>query len=479
MGAGTSRETTALTLHPDRLFPAEPTVRSIARELYESVAGLPIVSPHGHCDPAWFALDRPFGSPTELLVTPDHYLTRMLHSQGVRLEDLGVRPLGGSAASPRDAWRTFAAHAHLFRGTPTGLWLDHTFATVFGFEVRLGPTTADDYYDLISEALAGAAFRPRALFERFSIEVLATTESPVDDLAHHDRLIADGWGGPKGRIITTLRADPVVDPTYDGFADNVALLGELTGCDVTNWRGYLDALRRRRVEFQARGATATDHGHPSATTADLDPRRCQRLLDGALAGTLDARDADLFRGQLLVEMAAMSLDDGLVLQLHPGARRNHSPRTLQRFGPDRGADIPGRTDYVDALRPLLDRFGLEPELRIILFTLDESAYARELAPLAGFYPSLTLGPPWWFFDSVEGMWRYRRAVTETAGFANTAGFNDDTRAFLSIPARHDTARRVDCAYLATLVAEHRLSVDDATEIASELAGDLARRAYRL
>ncbi len=466
-----------LDLHPDRLFPADPTVRSLARELHAGVAGLPIVSPHGHTDPAWFALDEAFPDPTALLVTPDHYLTRMLHSQGVPLEDLGVGRLdGGPVADARSAWRTFAAHYGLFRGTPSGIWLDHTFAEVFGFDERLGPSTADSYFDRISEALASEEFRPRSLLDRFDIELLATTESPLDDLAHHDRLIADGWGD---RVITTFRPDPVVDPEFGGFAANVARLGELTDCDTTRWDGYLEALRRRRADFRARGATATDHGHPSAVTADLDERTCQRLLDGALAGTLDSGAAEQFRGQLLVEMAAMSLDDGMVLQLHPGSRRNHSPRILDRFGRDKGADIPGRTDYVEALRPLLDRFGLEPDLRIILFTLDESTYARELAPLAGFYPSLTLGPPWWFFDSVEGMWRYRRAVSETAGFANTAGFNDDTRAFLSIPARHDVARRVDCAYLATLVAEHRLTLDDAAELAEDCAVGLARRAYSL
>jgi len=466
-----------LELHPDRLFPPDPTVRSIARRLYELVADLPIISPHGHTDPSWFALDEPFSNPTELLVTPDHYLTRLLHSQGVRLEDLGVQPLDGSqTADPRSAWRTFAEHAHLFRGTPSGLWLDHTFATVFGLDVRLSSETADVYYDRIDGALATEEFRPRALFERFGIELLATTESPLDDLAHHDRLIADGWGE---RVVTTFRPDPVVDPDFDGFAANVARLGDLTGEDVTSYSGYLAALRRRREYFRERGATATDHGHPSAVTADLDPALCQRLLDRALACTIQPGDAELFRGQILVEMAAMSLDDGMVLQLHPGSRRNHSPATLARFGRDKGADIPGRTDYVDALRPLLDRFGLERSLRIIVFTLDESAYARELAPLAGFYPCLTLGPAWWFFDSVEGMWRYRRAVTETAGFANTAGFNDDTRAFLSIPARHDVARRVDCAYLATLTAEHRLDEDAAGELVVDCAVGLARRAYRL
>ncbi|MCU1457253.1 MAG: glucuronate isomerase [Actinomycetia bacterium] len=452
----------------------------MARALHAQVAALPIVAPHGHTDAGWFARDEAFGNPNDLLVVPDHYVTRMLHSQGVGLDEMGVPERDGSAVvQPRAAWRTFAANYALFRGTPSGLWLDHTFSEVFGLDVRLDAGTADHYYDTIAARLAEPAFRPRALFERFGIEVLATTDSPLDDLADHDRLVADGWGGPGGRVVTTFRPDPVVDPDFDGFPGNVARLGELTGEPTTTWAGYLDALRRRRADFRARGATATDHGHPSPATADLDPVTCQRLLDGALAGTLDAAGAERFRAQVLTEMAAMSLDDGMVLQIHPGSRRNHSPGLLRRFGRDRGADIPGPTDYVESLRPLLDRFGEEPDLRIILFTLDESAYTRELAPLAGYYPCITLGAPWWFLDSVEGMWRYRRAVIETAGFANTAGFNDDTRAFLSIPARHDVARRVDCGFLATLVTEHRLDLDDAHELAVDCAVNLAHRAYNL
>jgi glucuronate isomerase len=467
----------ALNMHDDRLFPADPTVRSIARELYEQVRRCPIVSPHGHCDPRWFADNAPFRNPTALLVTPDHYLTRMLYSQGVPLAALGVGARDGTVdVGPRAAWRLFAEHYHLFRATPSRIWLDQTFVDLFGLDVELDGGTADLYFDVISSALGGDDFRPRRLFERFGIEVLATTESPLDDLDAHRRLVADGWGA---KVITTFRPDPVVDPERDDFIANVEALGTLTGRDTSRWDGYLAALWDRRQVFKSLGATATDHGHPTATTADLDGAQCQELLSGAVAGNLAPGDADLFRGQVLTEMAAMSLEDDLVMQIHAGSRRNHNRLVQARFGPDQGADIPGPTDYVGALRPLLDRFGNDARLRVILFTLDETAYSRELAPLAGHYPCLVLGPPWWFFDSVEGIRRYRRAVTETAGYANTAGFNDDTRAFLSIPARHDLARRVECGELARLASEHRITIDDAHELAQDCAHRLARRAYRL
>jgi glucuronate isomerase len=182
---------------------------------------------------------------------------------------------------------------------------------------------------------------------------------------------------------------------------------------------------------------------------------------------------------MLTEMATMSADDGLVMQIHPGAFRNHNPWLFEHYGRDKGADIPTATDYVHALRPLLARHGNNPKLTIILFTLDETSYARELAPLAGHYPSLKLGPSWWFHDSPEGMRRFRQQVTETAGFYNTVGFNDDTRAFLSIPARHDVARRMDCGFLAQLVVEHRMEDWEAAELARALAYDLAKQAYKL
>ncbi|MCH7627505.1 MAG: glucuronate isomerase [Proteobacteria bacterium] len=462
-----------LELHPDRLLPVEPSVRALARELYAQVKGLPIISPHGHTDPRWFAGNETFGNATELLLVPDHYIFRMLYSQGVALEDLGVRNPG---VDPRAAWRLFAERYGLFRGTPSRMWLDWVFAEAFGMGVQLSGETADLYFDTITEMLASDAFRPRALFERFNIEVLATTESPIDTLEHHAAIGASGW---QGRVVTAYRPDPVVDPEFEGFRANIDTLSQLTGEDCTTWSGYLAAHRKRRAFFATMGATSTDHGHPTALTANLSRGEAERLFDVVVSGKFSAFDAELFRGQMLTEMAAMSLDDGLVMQIHPGSFRNHNTQLFERFGRDKGADIPTRTDFVHALQPLLDCFGNRSDLSIILFTLDESAYARELAPLAGHYPCLKLGPAWWFHDSPEGMRRFRRMTTETAGFYNTVGFNDDTRAFLSIPARHDVARRIDCGFLAELVAEHRIQDWEAAELAQDLAYNLAKKAYRL
>jgi glucuronate isomerase len=463
---------------PDRLFPVESRLRDMARAFYESVHDLPIISPHGHCEPRWFAENRRFPNPAELLVIPDHYLFRMLASQGVALTDLGISCTDGSEteADPRAIWRRFAAHYYLFRGTPSAMWLDHTFEHLFGIDEILSADTADTYYDHIDGCLGRDEFRPRALFERFNVECLATTDAATDDLAWHQQLKISGWSG---RIVTTYRPDAVIDPEFQGFADNVATLGELTGEDTSNWSGYLAAHRSRRAYFKSFGATATDHGHASARTADLPPAEAAALFQKALNGACSPQEADLFRGQMLTEMARMSLDDGLVMQIHPGSHRNHNAGILARHGRDMGFDIPGRTDYVSELKPLLNAVGLEPGLRIILFTLDETAYGRELAPLAGVYSSLTLGPPWWFFDSFEGIRKFRESVTETCGFYNTAGFNDDTRAFCSIPARHDVARRSDCAYLASLVGTGRLRESEAFEVARDLTYNLAKAAYNL
>jgi glucuronate isomerase len=402
----------------------------------------------------------------------------MLYSQGVRLEDLGIPRRDGAPVEQdaRKIWRTFAAHYHLFRGTPTRMWLDHAFNTVFGIDERLTPESADRYFDRINAALATPAFRPRALFERFNIEVIATTESPLDALVHHQKIRASGW---KGRVVTAYRPDPVVDPEFEGFRDNVERLGAIAGENALTWKGYLAAHRNRRAFFKSMGATSTDHGHPTALTCDLTEADCDRLFQRALSGTISPAEAEQFRGQMLTEMARMSVDDGLVLQIHPGSSRNHNPLLFRDFGRDKGADIPSPTEYVRALKPLLDRFGNERGLTIILFTLDETVYSRELAPLAGHYPALRLGPSWWFHDSPEGMLRFREQTTETAGLYNTVGFNDDTRALLSIPARHDVARRIDCRFLATLVAEHRMGEDEAFEVAPLLAHDLAKAAYKL
>jgi len=465
-------------LDSDRLFPTDERTRALARSLFASVETLPIISPHGHCDPAWFAADDPFPDPARLFVVPDHYVFRMLYSQGVPLESLGVARTDGTPVETdgRAIWRTFAEHFHLLLGTPSRLWIEHAFEHVFGIEERLDARSADRIHDAIANCLARPEFRPRALFDRFGIEALATTESPLDGLDHHRAIRASGWSG---RVLTTYRPDAVVDPDTPGFTTNIARFGELTGEDTSSWEGYLAAHRVRRGFFAAHGCTATDHGHPSAATADLPAADAARLFARTLSGTCTPVEAETFRGQMLTEMARMSLDDGLVMQLHPGACRDHSSLMSGRFGANTGFDIPTRTDYVQALRPLLDAVGHDPRLTLILFGLDESAQSRELAPLAGAWPCLRLGPPWWFLDSPEGMRRFREATLETAGFYNTVGFNDDTRAFCSIPARHDVARRVDSAHLATLVTTGRLGESDAFELAPELAAGLARRAYRL
>jgi glucuronate isomerase len=470
--------TRPLLLHPDRLFPADPRTRDLARALYEPVRGLPIVSPHGHTDPAWFATDAPFADPAQLLIVPDHYVFRMLYSQGIPLDALGIPTVDGSPieADPRKIWRLFAGHYHLFRGTPSRLWLDWVFAEGFGLDIRLEAATADLYYETIDAALKTDAFRPRALFERFGIELIATTESPLDPLDHHRAIRESGW---TGRVVTAYRPDPVMDPEHPGFAGNLVRFGEIAGEDVSTFAGYLRAHENRRAFFREAGATSTDHGHPSAFTADLPRVQAERLYAAVRAGNCKPYEAELFRGQMLTEMARMSLEDGMVMQLHPGSFRSHNAALLARFGRDKGADIPLAGEFVRALKPLLDLYGNDPRLTLILFTLDEDVYSRELAPLAGHYPALRLGPPWWFHDSPEGMRRFREAATESAGFYNTVGFNDDTRAFLSIPARHDVARRMDCAFLARLVAEHRLEEDEAHEVARALAYDLVKAAYKL
>ena len=468
--------TRPLRLDPDRLLPSDPAARQVARQLYETVANLPILSPHGHTDPAWFATNQPFENAADLLLRPDHYLLRMLYSQGISLETLGV----GAETDPRESWRVFASNYYLFRGTPTRLWLDWVFAEVFGLAERLEAETSDLYFDRIGELLGQAAFSPRALVDRFRIEVIATTDSPLDTLEYHSAIRAANASGEwAGRVIPTYRPDPLVDPERPDFLANLQQFSELTGEDCFSWRGYLAAHRKRRANFIAMGSTASDHGHPTASTANLGAIEAAALFARAASGETTSEDAELLRAQMLTEMAKMSLDDGLVMQIHPGASRNHNQKLFERFGPDKGADIPTRTGFTRELKPLLDLLGNEPRLTVILFTLDESAYSRELAPLAGHYPALKLGPPWWFHDSPEGMRRFRRRVTETAGFYNCAGFNDDTRALLSIPARHDVARRLDCSFLAELVVDGRLEDWEAAELAIELAVLLARRAYRL
>ena len=465
-------------MDPNRLFPTDRKTRQIARALYEEIYQLPILSPHGHCDPKWFAKNESFPDPTQLFIVPDHYLLRMLASQGLTLNELGVQTLDKSALEkdPKKIWKKFSENYYLFRGTPTAMWLDFSFEKVFGISKPLNAETAEFYFDFLKEKLAQPDFLPRVLFDKFNIEVLATTDSGISDLDHHHNIKNSSWNG---RVIPTYRPDNAVDPENSNFRANLQKLAELTGEDVYSWSGYIAAHRARRLFFKKMGATATDHGHPSARTENLTKIEAEKLFGTILTDKFTKEDADKFRGQMLTEMAKMSCDDGLIMQIHPGSRRNHSEKILNQFGLDQGFDIPGPTDFVSALKPLLDEVGLRTDLTIILFTLDETSYSRELAPMAGVYPALKLGPPWWFFDSYEGIKRFRQTTTETCGFYNTVGFNDDTRAFCSIPARHDVARRVDCAYLAELVSTGRLRENEACEVAYDLAYGLAKNAYKL
>ena len=472
-----SNNQTPYNLHPDRLFSSDSKEREISRLLYNSVKSLPIISPHGHTDPKWFADNQKFSNATELLIIPDHYVFRMLYSQGVSLDELGINRLDGSSA-PADylkIWKIFAKHYYLFHGTPSRIWMDYVFCEVFGFDVELNENNAEFFYDKINAALATDAFRPRDLLKRFNIELLATTEGATDSLQYHKKIKADGLNDT---VITTFRPDDVVDPQIKGFKQNLENLSALTNEDTHNWNGYLNALRSRREFFRNHGATATDHGHATALTADLSKVECERLFEKIVTQTATVQEQELFRGQMLTEMAGMSLEDGMVLQLHPGVHRNHNTSIFEKFGADKGCDIPVSTEYVNSLKPLLSKYGNEAKLRIILFTLDEDNYTRELAPLAGHYPCLKLGPAWWFNDSPEGMLRFRHQVTETAGFYNTVGFNDDTRAFLSIPARHDVARRIDCRFLAHLVAQHRITETTAFTLAHDLSYRLAKEGYQ-
>jgi glucuronate isomerase len=464
-------------LDKNRLFSADSAARAVAVKLYETVRDLPIISPHGHTEPRWFAENKPFPDPAALFIQPDHYIFRMLYSQGISLESLGIPQADGKqSADPREVWRIFARNYYLFRGTPTRLWIDYSFETLFGLKDRLSSENADEYYNVIQKKLNTPEFLPRALYEKFNIEALSTTDTAFDKLEWHKQIKASGW---KGRVLPTFRPDAVIDAEYSGFHDNLKKLAEVSGEDVSTWKGYLNALRSRRAYFKQNGATATDHGHLTAQTADLSAADADKLYGRIYAGKMQPGDVELFQAQMLTELAGMSVEDGLTMQIHPGSVRNYNKQVYEKFGRDKGADIPSATEYVRALRPLLSKYGNEPNFTLILFTLDESTFSRELAPLAGHFPSVKLGPPWWFHDSPEGMMRFRETATETAGFYNTVGFNDDTRAFLSIPARHDVARRIDCAFLGRLVAEHRLDEDEAFEVAKDLTVNLVRKAYKL
>ena len=469
---------TRSTLQSDRYFDPDPQQRSIARTLYWAIADLPLVCPHGHVDPRTFA-DSEFdlGTPADLFLIPDHYIFRMLYSQGISLERMGIPTLDGSEVETdhRRIWQVFGENFHLFRGTPTGMWLTQELHSVFGVDEKLNSESAQSIYDHIDEQLKKPEFRPRSLFERFNIEVLSTTDAATDSLDHHRAIQESGWAG---RVVPTFRPDGVVNIDRPDWRENIDLLADVCGFEISSVSRLVQALEQRRSCFKEMGATATDHAALTPYTSELSLSEADEILRRGLDGTANADDATRFTGHLLMENARMSIEDGLVMQLHVGSYRNHNRVIFERFGADKGADIPIPHEFTRNLAPLLNKYGNDPRLTLILFTLDESTYARELAPLAGHYPAVRLGPPWWFNDSFNGMRRYRDLVMETAGLHNTVGFNDDTRAFPSIPARHDLARRVDADWIAGLVVRGIVDMADAEEMALDLAYRLVKRAYK-
>ena len=461
-----------MVLAPDRLFDPDPSQKSAAMDLYGLVQNLPIVSPHGHVDPSLFSSPNgSFGSPVELLIQPDHYVLRMFYSQHISYETLLSK-----TEDPRKIWQIFAENFYLFRGTPSGLWFTHAIESVFGVTEKLNPDSAHRIYDQIDAALASPEFSPRVLFEKLKIEVLATTDAATDTLQHHQAIRDSGWGG---RIIPTFRPDGVTNLDAPSWRQNIDKLSEVSGITVSDYRSFIAALEQRRAFFRSMGATATDSGSFAPDTTPLTPLEAEAIFQRALRGKITQADVARFTANTLFEMARMSVEDGLVMQLHPGSYRNYNPDIFAHFGADKGFDIPVATEFTRNLAPLLQKFGNHPHFSLLLFTLDETNYARELAPLAGAYPSVKLGPPWWFHDSWNGMRRYFDQVMETAGMYNTAGFNDDTRAFLSIPARHDVWRRAAANWLAGLMVRGYIDRQEAESMVVDLAVGLAKKAYRL
>ncbi|VXC27924.1 Uronate isomerase [Arthrobacter sp. 9V] len=465
----------SIAAHPDRLLPADPGTRSIARSLLERVQDLPIISPHGHVDAAVIEQNTPFPDPAALLVSPDHYVTRLIHANGVPMDQLLART--ASAPGSREIWRQFVQAWPLFEGTASGYWLRTQFNDVFKLGADLSEMTADASYDAIAAKLVEPDFRPRQLFKDFNIEVLATTDDPLDNLASHKALTEDP--SFNGRVLPTFRPDAYLNVAHPGWSANVDRLIETAGDGATGYTGYIAALENRRRYFVEHGAVSADHGVRTPATLKLEAAEAEALFERARAGKATAADRDAFEAHMMYQMARMSVADGLVMTIHPGSYRNHHGPTFESFGADTGHDIPFAVNYTEAIRPLLQDFGTAKDFHLVLFTLDETVFSRELAPLAGFYPSVYIGAPWWFLDAPDAMLRFRSAVTETAGFSRSSGFIDDTRAFCSIPARHDASRRIEASFLARLVAEHRVTEDRAHELILDVVDSSPRRVFKL
>lgn len=465
-------------LHEDRFFSSDITIRKYAREIYSTIKDMPIVSPHGHVDISMFAENRPFPNPTKLFLTPDHYVYRMLYSQGITMEELGIPTIDGTEVEqdPRKIWQIFADNFYLFNGTPSGNWLAHEFNVVFGIEEKPCSENAQEIYDSLQEKINNSEYLPRALFEKFNIEVLTSTDAASDLLENHKKIKESGWGK---KIVPCFRPDGVTDLANIRWKENIKALEYSVGYEITDYKLFIKALEERRMFFKEMGATSTDHGVLYAYAHQLSDFEAEAIFEKALKGNVNEDDALQFTAHMLMEMARMSCEDGLTMQIHAGASRNHNTHVFKRFGLDTGCDIPIRGEFTNSMKEFLNKYGINRNLTVILFTLDETTYSRELAPLAGHYPAIKLGPPWWFHDSIEGMIRYRKNITETAGFYNTVGFNDDTRAFVSIPARHDLARRMDSNFLGELVAKHIISINEALVIAKDLTYNLVKKAYKL
>lgn len=465
-------------LNEDRFFDPNPVVREHAREIYQTVKDLPIISPHGHVDPQIFVDNKAFPNPTQLFIVPDHYVFRMLYSKGISLESLGIPTIDGSPVEtdPRKIWKLFGENFYLFNGTPSGVWLNYEFSIVFGIKEKLNGENALKIYDELQEKINSPEFLPRTLFEKFGIEVLSTTDAPFDTLEPHRKIKESGW---KGKVVPAFRPDGVTDISNVAWKQNIKKLGDVVGYNIDSYKNLVQALGERRKYFKTLGCTSTDHGVVSAYAHDLGDDEAEKLFQKALGGNSNQTDAENFTAHMLMQMARMSVEDGLVMQIHAGAYRNHNKVVFEKWGADKGADIPTTCEYTKNMQELLNKYGNNPNFSVIVFTMDETNYSRELAPLAGHYPAMKLGPSWWFHDSIEGMTRFRQQVTETAGFYNTVGFIDDTRAFVSIPARHDLARRIDSNFLASLVARHFITIDEAKIIAKDLTYNLAKQAYKL
>ncbi|MEN9954281.1 MAG: hypothetical protein RL028_883 [Actinomycetota bacterium] len=466
----------AQSLDSNRLLVSAGTDSAIALELYGEIRDLPIISPHGHVDPNLFVRNEKFESPTDLFIYHDHYITRLLHADGVSMVELRKPQSDADLSHAKNAWLKFFERWAMFAGTASGYWFQESLQTVFGITQEPSAENALAIFEQIALELARDEMSPIELLKSFNIEFLATTDDPCDDLAAHS--ILNGDAGLATRFAPTFRPDFYIDPRTEDWLERVQRICTMTS-QLVNHKGLVEALWLRRVFFKSQGAVSVDIGAATAFTTVLPTADAEALFEKAKAGTISEAEALLYRGNMITEMVRMSCEDELVITLHVGVHRNHSAPTLEKFGRDTGHDLPIQAEFVQNLKPVLDLYGLHPNLTLILFSLDESTWGREIAPLASFYPSVRIGAPWWFLDAPDSATRFREATVEIAGFYRGSGFIDDTRAFLSIPARHDMARKVEAAFLAKLVTQGRISIETARKIVTDIVVAIPKRAFKL